>query len=255
MKNLIIRTLALSAALSGVVAQGALSTIAFSSVGPFAPNDGTTGAALTFYAGGTGGNSGTFGFGPSTVPAFGPYQWVESGSGAYLGSFIGQPANDALGNPIPDGTFAYSGVTSTGLHTWSANVTTSGSVQVIDVGAYALSGKFLTGTLNWNTISTTYQAGGVTGSIAIEIAPGADYTGTDQTLLNLAKYGGTVDISFTFDQNNHSLRDLALNGGTASTWDGQITIVPETSSVVAGFAAFGLVVLMIARRPRTLQAK
>jgi len=230
MKKLILNILAVGAACLAVSAQGGVS-IGFSGDG-----------GITFTPGG--GNAGSFTFTPGP-DLTGGYQWMSNGGGQYVGQFVGNG---------PGGSFLYNNIVSGPGDEQSASIINGGTLMINDGYGSALA-KVATGNINWTTISTGQGYAGNIGGAQLSLnVQFTSYTGTDQTLKYMVEGGAYVTVTFQFAPGS-TLTDLATSGGQATTYNGSIyTPVPETSTTVAGFAAAGLVVLLLGAQLRRAKA-
>jgi hypothetical protein len=125
-------------------------------------------------------------------------------------------------------------------------------------------GTLLTGSLTWNKINVSGASGELFGTMLIDIPAGGTYSGSDAFLNNIKRFGGIVELQFASgiqpSADLPTLASLYTSGSYTDTgaplgftFSGTITAVPETSTVVAGFGALGLVALIFGRRSQVVQ--
>jgi len=183
----------------------------------------------------------TFSFTHGT-PGLGTGGWMWSGGdlGQYLGSFVG--------------TFSYTAPVEGPGGVWTSTVNPggSGSVRILAPNGLLLYGRVLSATLDWGQITTTTPtAGQAGGTLNMQIQPSGVWTGNtgpyDPTLNLIQQNGAWVSLNFNYGGTlgeGMSLQGLYTLGGTAYSYSGQITPVPEPSTVIAGFGAIGLALML-----------
>ena len=186
------------------------------------------------------GSADTFQFNASSWTGFAGSQFYvnnESGSDQ-TGSALG------LQGSVLNGPFSYGPI-----------ITTSGDVQTATVngplGQLSISG--LTGNVNWMTVSTDLNAGGINAALTVNIT-GLTYTGSNpdlQTMVAEGQQGGSMDIVFSFNPNG-TLTDLSTGAPQSSTFAGTIA-VPEPGTLIAGallLLPFGASTIRLTRKSR-----
>jgi hypothetical protein len=199
-----------------------------------------TGSTVTFAPAGPG--AGTFAFSQadgSFVPQ--PYQWYGGASAQYVGSIVGSGAG---------GSFGFNNIQTALDGSQTATITTGGQLTISTWDYTALTGTILGGNIGWSQIETGYGYAGSIGQATFTVdLSNLHYTGSDPELTFLAANNGYLQVAFQFNP-GESLTTLASVGGSTS-YNGTIyTPAPETSTTVAGFAALGMVGLLVVLQNR-----
>ncbi len=135
-----------------------------------------------------------------------------------------------------------------GLQT--ASVTGGSGVLSIYDGA----GNTLTGAIQWVSLSS-YQASGAINQNATVNISGLSYSGLNSDLLHLVAQGtgnGIATLAYTWTS-SHSLSDLVCGPTYTDNYTGQLTPVPEPSTMAAGallLLPFGASTLRVLRKNR-----
>jgi hypothetical protein len=210
------------------------------------------GAGIAFTAGGTF----QFTTDPSQATLGGGYQW-------FADNFSHLPSPTEYIGKI-DGTFQIGAITGTALSQYESAPVTSTGPGVGGVAQVTImdgSGGYLTGAINFGSINT--GAPGYSTTLGVEgtlVVSHITYSGSADDLSNFVLNGsGSMTVQFQYNP-GVDLITLKANGGAPTSYGGSLStpvVVPETSSVVAGFGAIGLVVMMLGgqiRRSRSAQA-
>ncbi len=150
------------------------------------------------------------------------------------------------GNILPGGPFMIGSITSftepfLGL-VQTASVTGSGTLYITDLNSLNL-----TGTIQWDTVTTVQTAGSLDLSGTINLTA-ITYSGTNPDLIALAAGGAASDVvTFQFDPAESLSQLQAETGpGLSTSYSGTITAVPEPG--VLSLVGVGLGLLGYARR-------
>ncbi len=233
-----------------IVATGALALLALTSQASLTLNfSSTPGSTIQFN-----GSQSSFQFNDSTLGSYSGSQWVigsESG--------IPAPANSALGlfGVVEGGPFHYGAITTDGQVETASVTGPNGNLSINDGSSH-----FLTGTVNWMTVSTYNSIGGINAALTVNVSDLA-YGGLNTDLLRVVTeagtYGGAMNISFQF---NPAEDLIALTSGTppdgvsgppyTTSFSGSLAVA-EPTTMIAGMLLllpFGASTLRVLRKKR-----
>lgn len=143
---------------------------------------------------------------------------------------------------ISPGPFTYGIITTDGAGNQSAPVTTPAGTQI---KISDMNGGWLTGDLNWGTITTyaTSATGNISDGLTVNIFNLTYTPGTpSQSILAAldAANSATLNVSFQF-ADKKTLTDLStLKTWTGTTYSSSLVAVPEPSTYLAGLGALAL---------------